>query len=189
MAISMVGAMAVAMALAVPCASAAFLYLPPEEESRNTTHVARAGSDIGSTVAGRPAGRAVEAAPVNRGGSATAPPLQLAVTTGDENSVDPTTGAARAAAQENGLWHVRADETLREILRRWGGRAGVEVLFLTDRRYRLHEARVFEGSFADATEALVAALSHLPHAPVGELRPDGRTLTILHRMRMVGERQ
>ena len=79
MAISMVGAMAVAMALAVPCASAAFLYLPPEEESRNTTHVARAGSDIGSTVAGRPAGRWSRSAVARLGRSALDGRLRLRV--------------------------------------------------------------------------------------------------------------
>ena len=72
------------------------------------------------------------------------------------------------------------------VLSRWGARGGVEVLFLTDRRYRLHEARVFEGSFAAAAHSLFASLTHLPHAPVGEPRPDGRTLAVLHRAHPVG---
>ena len=75
---------------------------------------------------------------------------------------------------------------LRGVLSRWGARGGVEVLFLTDRRYRLHEARVFEGSFAAAAHSLFASLTHLPHAPVGEPRPDGRTLAVLHRAHPVG---
>ena len=37
------------------------------------------------------------------------------------------------------LWRVHSGEMLRDVLARWGGHAGVEVLFLTDRRYRLHE--------------------------------------------------
>ena len=80
-----------------------------------------------------------------------------------------------------GRWRVRAGETLREALGRWGGRAGVEVLFLTDRRYRLHEGRAFGGSFDRAARTLFAALSHLPHSPVGEMRPDGRTLAVMHK--------
>ena len=80
----------------------------------------------------------------------------------------------------SGRWHVHPGETLRGVLDRWGGRAEFEVLFLTDRRYRLHEARTFAGSFDEATQGLFAALSHLPHPPVGALRPDGRTLAVLH---------
>ena len=79
-----------------------------------------------------------------------------------------------------GLWQVRAGEMLREALDRWGDRAGVEVLFLTDRRYRLHEGRAFKGSFDKAARTLFSALSHLPHPPAGELRPDGRTLAVMH---------
>ena len=79
-----------------------------------------------------------------------------------------------------GLWHVHPGETLRNVLSRWGGDAGVEVLFLTDRRYRLHEGRAFPGSFAEAAQALLSALSHLPHPPVGEIRPDGRTYAVMH---------
>ena len=128
--------MAVAMALAVPCASAAFLYLPPDETS---VAVSRAvGSDIGSTAARRPEDPTVE-------GDVTVSPLQVPVTTTGARQVEPANGGAEAAAQAIGLWRIGADETLREILERWGERAGVEVLFLTDRRYRLHEARVFEG--------------------------------------------
>ena len=77
-------------------------------------------------------------------------------------------------------WQVHAGETLREALGRWGARAGVEVLFLTDRRYRLHEGRTFAGSFEDAAGALFAALSHLPHPPAGAARPGGGTLVVMH---------
>ena len=80
-----------------------------------------------------------------------------------------------------GGWRVHAGETLREALDRWGARAGIDVLFLTDRRYRLGEARTFEGEFGEAARALFAALAHLPRPPAGELSGDGRTLTILHR--------
>ena len=80
-----------------------------------------------------------------------------------------------------GLWQVRAGEMLREALGRWGAHAGIEVLFLTDRRYRLHEGRAFQGSFDEAARTLFSALSHLPHAPVGQVKRDGRTLVVMHR--------
>ena len=82
-------------------------------------------------------------------------------------------------------WRVHAGETLREALGRWGARAGVDVLFLTDRRYRLGEARTFEGGFDEAARALFAALAHLPRPPAGER--DGRTLTVLHRAPNTGD--
>ena len=69
---------------------------------------------------------------------------------------------------------------LRDVLARWGGDAGVEVLFLTDRRYRLHEGRRFRASFVEASQALLAALSHLPHPPVGEMKPHDGTLVVMH---------
>jgi len=95
-------------------------------------------------------------------------------------------GAAReqvrgpAAVEAAGLWQVRSGEMLRDAMSRWGRRAGVEVLFLTDRRYRLHEGRAFAGSFEDAAEALIAALAHMPHPPVAETRQGGRTYAVLH---------
>ena len=84
-------------------------------------------------------------------------------------------------------WQVHAGETLRETLGRWGARAGVDVLFLTDRRYRLGGNRTFEGGFAAAAQALFAALAHLPRPPVGELSNDGRTLTVLHQAPNMGD--
>ena len=85
-----------------------------------------------------------------------------------------------------GVWRVNAGGTLRETLARWGARAGVDVLVLTDRRYRLHEARDFPGPFAGAVDAFFAALAHLPHPPAGALSADGRTLTVLHRVPQEG---
>ena len=96
------------------------------------------------------------------------------------------TGARHADAEtleksgSAGLWQVHAGEMLREVLDRWGERTGIEVLFLTDRRYRLHEGRAFAGAFDEAARDLFAALSHLPHPPAGEMRPDGRTLAVMH---------
>lgn len=96
---------------------------------------------------------------------------------------EPARTETKAAEADIGLWRVHAGDMLREVLDRWGSRAGVDVLFLTDRRYRLHEAAAFAGSFGEAAEALFAALSHLPRPPVGEWRQAGRTLAVLHRTR------
>lgn len=112
-------------------------------------------------------------------------PAAVAAGTGSEAGTDrlhgPVAIEAGAAEPRAVLWHVHPDETLRRVLGRWGGRADLEVVFLTDRRYRLHEARTFAGSFTEATGALFAALSHLPHPPVGELGRNGRALAVLHR--------
>lgn len=162
-------------AVSMPAESrAGFLYVPPGE------HVAVGGSgkdrapalhdgaasgadDRGRRVPGR--------SPVFRGApdSAERTRLRRADAEPPENN-----GAA-------GPWQVRPGEMLRDILGRWGRRAGVEVLFLTDRRYRLHEGRTFEGPFENAVEALFAALSHLPHPPAGETRAGGRTLAVMHK--------
>ena len=79
-------------------------------------------------------------------------------------------------------WRVGAGEMLSTILERWGWRGGVDMVWLTDRRWRIDEDHVFTGTFSEAVRALLFALSHLPHAPVGELSGDGRSLVILHRL-------
>ena len=91
-------------------------------------------------------------------------------------------GSDRASAADTGptVWRVHAGETLREALGRWGGRAGTDVLFLTDRRYRLDGAAAFEGGFADAAQALFDALAHLPHPPAAGFAADGRSLVVTH---------
>ena len=92
-------------------------------------------------------------------------------------------GAVELAAADrgHGVWRVEAGDTLRAVLERWGTRAGVEVLFLTDRRYRLHRGQAFEGAFIDAVRALFFALSHLPHPPAGEFTAGGKSLAVTHR--------
>lgn len=180
MGISMACAMALAMTCLPSTAHADFVYVPPERPVRDAT--LENGTDIGSTAARRTADRKVKDGTDNQARSAIAPPLQVSVTTASGRWVDTRDRAAQPAVHDIGLWHVRAEETLREILGRWGARKGIEVLFLTDRRYRLHEGRAFRGSFEEASEALFTALSHLPHPPVGELRSDGRTLAVMHRL-------
>ncbi len=79
-------------------------------------------------------------------------------------------------------WRVARGEMLRTIMERWGSRGGVDIVWLTDRRWRIDEDHAFTGTFPEAVAALLFALSHLPHAPVGELSGDGRSLAILHRL-------
>ena len=80
-----------------------------------------------------------------------------------------------------GVWRVHAGETLRVALSRWGERAGADVIFLTDRRYRIDAAAAFEGGFGDVAAALLLRLAHLPHPPAGALSADGSSLVVMHR--------
>ena len=86
-----------------------------------------------------------------------------------------------SGSQGEAVWEIEAGEGLREALARWGNRAGVEVMFLTDRRYRIGERREFAGTFEQALRGLLFGLSHLPHPPAGELSADGRSLSVMHR--------
>ena len=96
--------------------------------------------------------------------------------------VDAGGGEAGEAGRETPReWRIEAGDTLRGALARWGADAGVEVVFLTDRGYRLHEPRAFAGTFAEAAAALFFGLSHLRHPPTGELAADGRSLAVMHR--------
>ena len=90
-------------------------------------------------------------------------------------------GAAPPAGPGPAVWRVNAGETLRAALSRWGARAGADVVFLTDRRYRLDGAAAFEGGFGHAVQALFQRLSHLPHAPVAARSEGGTTLVVTHR--------
>ena len=107
------------------------------------------------------------------GGAATA--------AGEAGHADPAPGPGPA------VWRVHAGETLRQALSRWGSRAGAEVTFLTDRRYRLDGSAAFEGGFGDAVAALLGGLAHLPHPPAGALSADGRSLAVTHRVRRAPE--
>ena len=153
MAICMAVSTAISMAAAMAFATAVhadFLYVPPEETAPIR---AEAGGD-------------------------TFPQPEPEAASGAAGGFD----ARLAGAVESGpdRWHVHPGEMLREALDRWGGRADVRILFLTDRRYRLLEGRSFAGSFEEAAQALFDALSHLPHRPVGERKGGGRTLAVLH---------
>ena len=80
------------------------------------------------------------------------------------------------------VWRVREGEMLRAVLARWAEKTGTDVLFLTDRRYRLEGYAAFEGGFADAAQALFRSLSHLPHPPLAARSEGGTTLVVRHRM-------
>ena len=80
------------------------------------------------------------------------------------------------------VWRVREGEMLRAVLARWAERAGTDLVFLTDRRYRLEGYAAFEGGFVDAVQALFRSLSHLPHPPLAARSEGGTTLVVRHRM-------
>ena len=170
-------AMAVSVATMTAPAEADFLYVPPHEA-------------VAAAESGKDRAPAVHEAATERNDPASGP------APGDTEEATTRTegiGAHRREAPRHAdaeplaksdpptLWQVRAGEMLREAMGRWGAAAGVKVMFLTDRRYRLHEGRAFEGSFGEATQGLFAALSHLPHPPAGEMRPGGRTFAVMHR--------
>lgn len=85
------------------------------------------------------------------------------------------------AAPPPKVWAVTAGELLEDILERWGEEASIDIVWLTDRRWRIDQAATFRGEFADATRSLLFGLSHLSHAPVAQFAASGRTLAIVHR--------
>lgn len=98
------------------------------------------------------------------------------VAAGEVELVNPERGSAD--------WRLRAGETLVEVLRRWGARAGVEVVVLTDRSWRIGADRVLRGrTFDQACAALLIGLSHMPHPPAAER--NGSVLSLTHRLREV----
>ena len=155
------GAVLVALLTLSAPASAAFRYVPPAVDT--------------GTGELRPGESAPAAAEEPEAGPA-----------GGAHAADPAAG--RSAEQPGGApgpetWRVREGEMLRAALARWGGRAGVEVLFLTDRRYRLEAAAAFEGGFMDAVQALFRGLAHLPHPPVAARAEGEAALVVTHRLR------
>ena len=120
MVISMAASTAISMAISMVAAMAfatavhaGFLYVPPEDTAPIQ---AEAGGDAAAHLEPEAAGNAAVGLDAQEAG---------AVKPGPDR------------------WRVHPGEMLREALDRWGGRAGVEILFLTDRRYRLLEGRSF----------------------------------------------
>ena len=158
----MIGAAAAVALLALweAPAEAGFRYVPPLE------------------AAAEPAEKGAGAAEVE------APPGPGPAVTGTSVSgssvLDPRVSGASVLGPR--VWRVREGEMLRAVLARWAARSGTDVVFLTDRRYRLDGAAALEGGFADAVQGLFRILSHLPHAPVAARSEGGTTLVVRHRM-------
>ena len=165
--IPIAAAFAAVLALAPGASQAGFLYVPPTE----AVFVAEDRENGGTAVDPEAADDAVGGA---HGGPRTGA-KRADMTVPRRAGAEPLDRSGPA-----GPWRVHSGEMLRDVLSRWGGDAGIEVLFLTDRRYRLHEGRTFAGSFEEAAQALFSALSHLMHPPVGEARPDGGALVVMH---------
>ena len=176
----MTGLLLLGVAVAAPHAAADFRYVAPPADT-GTGPSADAGAnaveiDESAADAGAGARTQLPDAPPEAGAA------------GGAHAADPAPAAGRPAdgsASVPGptVWHVRRGEMLRTALARWGARAEVEVTFLTDRRYRLDGAAAFEGSLADAADALFHALGHLPHPPAGAVSKDGAGLAVTHRSR------
>ena len=147
-------------------ASAGFRYVPPADVEAATEPAAK---DAGEAARGK---LATPGADALHGDIETAPGPGRAVS---------GTSVSGAGVSGTSVWRVHAGETLREALGRWGARAGADVVFLTDRRYRLNGDAAFEGGFAQAARTLFEALAHLPHPPEGALSGDGRSLAVTHR--------
>lgn len=81
------------------------------------------------------------------------------------------------------VWVVENGETLRQVLRRWGDREGVDVVFLTDRMWTLNADWAASGTFSEAVADLCAALEYLPHPPHAGWADGGRSLVVRHRDR------
>ena len=97
------------------------------------------------------------------------------------SGLDPAEIEHLPPAERTAEWTMVSGELLHDVLGRWGSRAGVRIVWLTDRRWRLDETRVFQGRFIDATRSLLFALSHLSYAPVAEISATGRSITVVHR--------
>ena len=107
-------------------------------------------------------------------------PADLNPSVSGTSVLDPT--ISDSSASGTSVWRVREGEMLRAVLARWAERAGTDVVFLTDRRYRLEGHAALEGGFMDAVQALFGGLSHLPHAPVAARSEGGSTLVVTHRL-------
>ena len=88
-----------------------------------------------------------------------------------------------AGAAEPQPWAVKSGETLRQVLKRWGGREGVEVVFLTDRMWTLRAPWTSHGTFEEAVADLCDALEWLPHPPHAGWVAGRGSLIVRHRER------
>ena len=177
----MTGALLLAAALALDAsvAFAGFRYVPPEPPP--------AADELPEPAVRGPVPLAAGAQGAEAGGPAAGPGTRVSGTSVSHTSVSGTRVSGTSVSGTS-VWGVREGEMLRAALARWGARAGVEILFLTDRRYRLEAAADFEGGFMDAVQALLRGLSHLPHPPVAA-RAEGAALVVRHRMRVPAQEE
>ena len=148
-------------------AAAGFRYVPPAGVEAAAEPAAKSGGEAARGKTARPGAEALHK-------DIQPPP-----------GADPTVLEPRVSGTsvlDPRVWRVREGEMLRAVLARWGTRAGTDVVFLTDRRYRLDGDAAFEGGFADAVQALFRSLSHLPRAPVAARSEGGTTLVVRHRL-------
>ena len=173
-------ALAIALlALSAAPAAAGFRYVPPVE----------AAAEPAEAIAKSP-GAADIGPPPGPGPAIVSGTRVMEPTVSGASVLDPSisgTSVSGASVLDPRVWRVREGEMLRAVLARWAKRAGTDVVFLTDRRYRLEGNAAFEGGFADTVQALFRSLSHLPHPPLAARSEGGTALVVRHRMRGAGE--
>ena len=162
-------ALAIALfALSVAPAAAGFRYVPPVEAAAEPAEAI--AKSPGAADIGPPAGPGTAVF----GTSVSDPSVS------GTSVLDPRVSGTSVSGAS--VWRVREGEMLRAVLARWAERAGTDVVFLTDRRYRLEGNAAFDGEFADAVQALFRSLSHLPHPPLAARSEGGTSLVVRHRM-------
>ena len=172
-------ALAIALlALSAAPAAAGFRYVPPAETGAVPAEAI--AKSPGAADIGPPPGPGPAISGTSVSGASVLDPRVSGTRVSGTSVLDPRVSGTS-------VWRVREGEMLRAVLARWAERAGTDVVFLTDRRYRLDGDAAFEGGFADAAQALFQGLSHLPHAPVAARSEGGTTLVVRHRMRSAGE--
>ena len=162
-------ALAIALfALSAAPAAAGFRYVPPVEAAAEPAEAI--AKSPGAADIGPPPGPG----PAVFGTSVLDPRVSGA------SVLDPSVSGTSVSGAS--VWRVREGEMLRAVVARWAERAGTDVVFLTDRRYRLDGDAAFEGGFMDAVQALFRSLSHLPHPPLAARSEGGTALVVRHRM-------
>lgn len=76
-----------------------------------------------------------------------------------QNAVAPadTGSVGTALTAQHGFWEARSGMTVREVLTAWGEAAGWTVVWESDHTYYLQASARFDGSFVEASEALIAS--------------------------------
>ena len=172
-------ALAIALfALSAAPAAAGFRYVPPVEAAAEPAEAI--AKSPGAADIGPPPGPGPAVSDTSVMGPKISDPSVSGTSVSGASVLDPRVSGTSVSGAS--VWRVREGEMLRAVLARWAERAGTDVVFLTDRRYRLEGYAAFEGGFADAVQALFRSLSHLPHPPLAARSEGGTTLVVRHRM-------